>query len=490
MATQEKAPGVAVPADTTAEAHEAARDRAATTVAAEPEVPVFKEGGYGWAVVAGVFVLNMHTWGLNSSFGVFLAYYLRNDFFPGVTALEYAFIGGLSISMSMLCSPLATLLIRSRWCGTSLTIFFGVVFESIGFLGASFATELWQLLLSQGIAFGVGMGLCFVASAPVPAQWFDKKRSLASSIAAAGSGFGGLCYSIATNAMIQSLGLAWTFRVLAVICIVVNSVAAFVIKDRNAATGSVHHLFKADLLKRPEYLLYEFWLIFSMFGYVALVFSLVDYCQSIGLSASNASLIGALFNLGQGIGRPIIGLASDRYGRLNVAQISTALTGLLCLVFWLPGTRSLAACIVFALICGPVAGVMWASCTPVCVEVVGLPLTPSALSMTWLALVLPAMFAEAIALGLKTPGSWGYINVQVFIGCMYLASAASGWALRAWKLQELEDMRLAKEEREMAIRNDAVLDAPGDASAGASGLRERQKPKLFSAKGLWAIAKV
>lgn len=125
---------------------------------------------------------------------------------------------------------------------------------------------------------------------------FDKKRSLASSIAAAGSGFGGLCYSIATNAMIQSLGLAWTFRVLAIICIVVNSVVAFIIKDRNAATGSIHMLFNYNLLKKPEFLLYEFWLIFSMLGYVALVFSIVDYCQSIGLSPSSASLVGALFN--------------------------------------------------------------------------------------------------------------------------------------------------------------------------------------------------
>jgi len=448
--------------------------------------PVFKEGGYGWAVVAGVFVLNMHTWGLNSSFGVFLAYYLRNDFFPGVTALQYAFIGGLSIAISMLCSPLATLLIRWEKCGTSMTILIGVIFETTGFLGASFATELWHLLLSQGISFGVGMGLCFVASAPVAAQWFDKRRALASSIAAAGSGFGGLCYSVATNAMISSIGLAWTFRVLAIICFTVNTVAAFVIKDRNAATGSIHTLFNTALLKRPEFLLYELWLIFSMLGYVALVFSLVDYCQSIGLSAANASLVGALFNLGQGLGRPVTGVASDKYGRLNVAQLCTALSGLLCLVFWLPGTRTLAACIVFALICGPVAGVMWASCTPVCAEVVGISLTPSALSMSWLALVLPAMFAEAIALQLKKSGVWGYTSVQVFIGCMYLGSSIFGWGLRAWKLQELENARLAKGEREIAIRNDAMLDVVVEPQQ--SGLDK--KPKFLSARGFWTIAKV
>ncbi|KAH7026351.1 major facilitator superfamily domain-containing protein [Microdochium trichocladiopsis] len=485
MASSEKDIGGADAPGNTSEARSVSRHGPGAPGYTEPAPPAFKEGGYGWCVVAAVFVINMHTWGLNSSFAVFLAYYLRNNFFPGVTALQYAFVGGLSISISMLCSPLATMLIRWERCGTSMTIFIGVIFESIGFLGASFATELWHLLLSQGISFGVGMGLCFVASAPVPAQWFEKRRSLASSIAAAGSGFGGLCYSIATSAMIQSIGLAWTFRILAIICLVVNTVAAFVVKDRNAATGSVHVLFNSALLRRPEFLLYECWLILSMLAYVALVFSLVDYCQSIGLSAANASLVGALFNLGQGLGRPIIGVASDHYGRLNVAQISTALSGVLCLVFWLPGTRTLAACIVFALLCGPVAGVMWASCTPVCAEVVGISLTPSALSMSWLALVLPAMFSEAIALELKRPGSWGYTNIQVFIGCMYLGSSAFGWALRAWKLQEIEHARLAKDEREMAIRNDAVLDRDEHHHADLD-----TKSRFISMRGLWAFAKV
>lgn len=56
----------------------------------------------------------------------------------------------------------------------------------------------------------------------------------------------------------------------------------------------------------------------SMLGYVGFLFFLPNYAISIGLSAKQASIIGALMNLDQGLGRPIIGLISDRYGRINI----------------------------------------------------------------------------------------------------------------------------------------------------------------------------
>ncbi|EMR71149.1 putative major facilitator superfamily transporter protein [Eutypa lata UCREL1] len=352
----------------------------------------------------------MHTWGLNSSFSVFLAYYLREGVFEGATPL---------VLLAFLSSPIATALAGWKRVGTRLTIFIGSIFVSVSFIGASFATQFWQLLLSQGVSFGVGMGLCFVASAPVPPQWFTKRRSFANAIAAAGSGFGGLCYSLSTNAMITRLGLPWTFRILAIIAFVVNGAASFFIRDRNASIGSVHIAFNWKLFKRVPFQLFEGWLFLSMLGYTILVFSIVDYCRSVGLSASEASLVGALFNMAQGIGRPIIGLSSDKVGRLNISMLS--------------------GCIVFAILNGAVAGAMWATLAPVCAEVVGLALIPSAMSLTFLVLVLPATFAEVIGLSLKKSGPRAYLDVQVFTGFMYMGAFAFGWALRAWKVQELEE---------------------------------------------------
>ena len=121
-----------------------------------------------------------------------------------------AFVGGLSISMALMVSPFATS--TTRLFGTRVTLFIGVALEALALIGASFTHETWQLFLSQGVCFGLGMGFLFVGSVGVVPQWFTKKRSLANGIATAGSGLGGMTYSLATNAMIQSLGVSWAFR--------------------------------------------------------------------------------------------------------------------------------------------------------------------------------------------------------------------------------------------------------------------------------------
>jgi MFS family permease len=78
----------------------------------------------------------------------------------------------------------------------------------------------------------------------------------------------------------------------------------------------------------------------------------------------------------QGIGRPIIGVSSDSVGRLNVAGLGTAFCGVLCVTLWV-FSKSLATCVVFALLVGGVAGVMWAAAAPVLAEVIGLQMLPS-----------------------------------------------------------------------------------------------------------------
>ncbi|TGJ86840.1 hypothetical protein E0Z10_g1888 [Xylaria hypoxylon] len=471
----------------------------------------FKEGGYGWVVVTAVAVLNAHSWGLNSSFAVFLAYYIKTNTFQS-TDLGYAFIGGLSLSIAFLVSPLATFLAGWDKCGTRLTVFIGVIFETIAFIGSSFAKELWHIVLTQGVSFGIGLGLMFVPSAPVPAQWFRKKRSLANGWTAAGSGFGGLVYSLATNAMIQNIGLPWTFRTLAIICFVVNGIATFFIRDRNHAVGSVHIAFNWKLFKRPSFVMFQLWMTFSLIGYIILVFSIVAYCQAVGLSASQASLVGALFNrefriptrkrkengkkgftdvweiVAQGLGRPAIGISSDSVGRFNIAHLSTLWCGLLCLFVWQFGTRTLAGCIVFALLSGSVAGVMWATVTPICAEVVGLAMIPSALSITWLVLVLPATFAEVIGLSLRSPGTWGYRSVQLFTAFMYIGAFIFGWILRAWKVWELDCTRLDKERRQLDVRDDGVV--PLTELRRHTSRASTVKEKVLHLRGLWAVQRV
>jgi hypothetical protein len=47
---------------------------------------------------------------------------------------------------------------------------------------ASFATELWQIYLTQGLLYGIGGAFVFAPSISLPPQWFVKYRSLATGV--------------------------------------------------------------------------------------------------------------------------------------------------------------------------------------------------------------------------------------------------------------------------------------------------------------------
>lgn len=125
-----------------------------------------------------------------------------------------------------------------------------------------------------------------------------------------------------------------------------------------------------------------------MLGYVVLLFSIPNYALSIGLTARQGSIIGALLNLGQGLGRPFVGYFSDRAGRINIAGSLTLVSGVFCLVIWI-FAKDYGVLIFFSLIVGSVAGTFWTTVGPVTAEVVGLKELPSGLSITWLVLVVP-----------------------------------------------------------------------------------------------------
>jgi MFS family permease len=290
--------------------------------------------------------------------------------------------------MALLISPLATM--STGALGTRATLFIGIAFETLSFIGASFSTKIWHLFLAQGVCFGWGMGFLFTGSVGIVAQWFLKRRSLANGLAAAGSGFGGLAYSLAAHAAITNLGLPWAFRILGITAFVANTTSALLLRDRNKAVGARHVAFDFRLLKRLEFLTLLAFGTLSMLAYVVLVFSIANFASSIGLTAQQGSVVGAILNLGQGIGRPPIGYFSDTVGRINMAASMSFVAAVLALAVWI-NTHTYGLLIFYSLVGGTVAGTYWAVVAPVTAEVIGLKNLPSALSITWLSLTFSTL---------------------------------------------------------------------------------------------------
>ena len=261
----------------------------------------------------------------------------------------------------MLVAPAVT--VTARRYGTQAPMLLGVLFQTTGFISASFAREIWQLYLSQGLLVGLGQGFVYIPSIAILSQWFTKKRSLANGISAAGSGIGGLIFSFAASALISSISLAWSLRITAVITASMNVAATLLIRNRNKVICPPQRGFDMLLLRRYDVLLLLMWGFISMLGYMTLLYSLSDFAHSIGLDYTQAASVAAYLNLGTAVGRPLIGICSDRFGRMEVAGILTFLCGVSCFAIWLPAT-SYGVTVLFALISGAILGVYWVVCPP------------------------------------------------------------------------------------------------------------------------------
>jgi MFS family permease len=219
--------------------------------------------------------------------------------------------------MSLFISPVVGL--SNQYLGSRLSLVIGSFLVFLSMLGASFATQIWQLFLSQGVCFGFGLGFLYLTSSPILGQWFSKNRSLSLGIASSGAGFGGLAYNLGAGAGVESLGVPWTYRTLALTTLVVNLICSLLLKDRNSIVKPTQRAFNIRELGHISILLLIAWGTFTELGYIVLLYSLPNYAQSIGLSAQQGSIVGAVLNLGLAFGRPLVGWLSDTFGRIDVA---------------------------------------------------------------------------------------------------------------------------------------------------------------------------
>jgi MFS family permease len=404
----------------------------------------------------------------DKAYGVFLDYFLAENLYPNASALDYAFIGGLSISMSLIITPVINT--SSRIWGTRPTLSIGLVLLTASLVGASFATQVWQLYLSQGVCFGWGLGFLYVGSSNIIPQWFSNKRSLANGICAAGAGFGGLVYSLASSSLLERAGPPLTFRILAICEFVANLVSIVLISDRNQTQKPNQSAFNYRLLKRLEIWLVLGWGCMSELGYTVLLFSLPNYARRIGLNAQQGSIVGALLNLGLFIGRPLVGYSSDTLGRINMATLTTGFCGTICLLIWI-FAKSFGVLCLFAILVGMVCGTFWATVAPVAADVAGLSELPSTLSIILVLMVVPATcklpyfsdlvahmlmsrltsipaVAESIAVGLRRSTGDIYLDAQIFTGFMFIGASICTLFLRSWKIGKAKEEAIAKQERE------------------------------------------
>lgn len=304
------------------------------------------DGGYGWVCCLCVTLIMFSTWGCNSGFGVFLAYYLNNNTFLDATKYDYALIAGITVCLGQGLALVA--MIAMRVVGFKQPMYFGTVLLFAGFLLASFSTKLWQLYLTQGVLIGIGISFIFVPATTVLPGWFLKKRSFSMGISLIGTGAGGVTYSLSVNALIQRTGdQKWALRTLAITCTVTCIVAILLIKQRvplkptglkskEAISQLFKILFSPRVFKMYSVQLIGAWFSMALFGYNLMVFTLSSYAVAKGMSRHQGSILTAALNASQAVGRPLMGLMGDKFGRTNTTVALTTILTTFLFAFWIP----------------------------------------------------------------------------------------------------------------------------------------------------------
>ncbi|XP_042313294.1 monocarboxylate transporter 12 isoform X1 [Sceloporus undulatus] len=143
------------------------------------------DGGWGWMVVIGCFLVTICTRAVTRCISIFFVEfqtYFAQDY------ARTAWIHSIVDCATMLCAPLGSFISNHLSCQVGIML--GGLLASAGLILSSFATSLEHLYLSLGVLTGLGFALSYSPAIAMVGNYFNKRKALAYGIAMSGSGIG------------------------------------------------------------------------------------------------------------------------------------------------------------------------------------------------------------------------------------------------------------------------------------------------------------
>ena len=323
--------------------HEARQIEAANTDMAMDLRPITRNRQI--LVLISAFLTIVVTIGFNQAYGVFQSYYISTTqtMLPRSTSQDsalVAFVGtlgyGLTWGGSIFVNPLmARLGVKgTRWLGV-----LGVLVMSAGFGLASFSTQVWHLLLTQGLLFGLGSSLLYFPILSTAPEYFTTHRGSAMGFILSGAGIGGLLFSPLIRALITAVGPRWSLRFLCLLNLFISlPIAVTASPSRFMGRRRTHVDLKLAL--RPAFL-FSVGAAFLQAGGNGLPLTfLPEYSVALGYSAGFGATLLAVSNGVNSVSRVITGYIGDRLGRQNTLILTVTLSMASVLGFWLSSTAA------------------------------------------------------------------------------------------------------------------------------------------------------
>ncbi|KAG0298993.1 hypothetical protein BGZ97_003904 [Linnemannia gamsii] len=362
----------------------------ASATAMQDDQPVLVDGPlFGWVVVFASFTSQMISMGVCNVYGVYQNYYFTEKFQGEATTFQLAWIGSLAIMALDLAGPFTGSI--CDYFGHRQSAIVGVIIMTLSLAAAAFATQVWQLYLTQGVLYGLGGSLTYFASLTLPSQWFTKQRGLVTGIAISGGGIGGLWISPIVSKLLSNKGFKFTMLTMAIAHFVLLVPACMFYKTRRetgrqrAKRIKQFGCRKGESLENEKKRKFIDWTImkdirfsllfvagiFVVSGYFTPFYFINSYAIQHGVDKSTAALMIGLMNAASAVGRIVMGLVSDKIGSMNALCISTFAATLTLLLLW-TFAKTVAVMFVFSIAYGLCCGAYLSSTVSVSAAIAGL----------------------------------------------------------------------------------------------------------------------
>ncbi len=267
--------------------------------------------------------------------------------------------------------------------GPRILMGIAALFFGLGFCSMSQAYSLWQLYLSFGIVFGIGLSAVDVIALSTIARWFIEKRGKVTGLVKVGTGAGQFTFPILASFLIAGFGWknasifmgAFGFMVLFII-------AWFLRRDPESFDRlSANKQDEGPRLQEQGFSFFnalktkELWLIclinlLLVFCLMSVLLHIVPHARDIGISPHKAAGVLSTIGAVSMMGRFISGMAIDRVGS---KQIMCTCFGFLAVsLLWLTKADALWKLYGFACVYGIAHGGFFTAISPIMAELFGI----------------------------------------------------------------------------------------------------------------------
>ncbi|KAJ4357177.1 uncharacterized protein N0V89_001752 [Didymosphaeria variabile] len=293
-----------------------------------PESASIHDGGYGWVIVFACFVQTFWVNAWTGSWGILQAALLAQSTMRDVPTSTLSFVGSvglsLTVALGLACVWLAGV-IGARW-----STLLGISLFSASTLVGSFTVRNVGGLFVSGTLYGLGGSLMYTMSNSLPVQWFHIRLGTANGLVKLGGGIGATVMALIVQLLIDKVGVAWTFRTMALASLATGVPAALLIKEREPSSPSIN----ASLFRNLTFFLLFIAGFIGIFALYIPSFFLPTVATSIGLSPTTAAAVMACYNACMAVGRLSSGIACDQLGPTNMLLATMALNAITMLAIW------------------------------------------------------------------------------------------------------------------------------------------------------------